>query len=100
MEIEKVTDETTELLKAHLAALRVKEAAILAKTAPLREQREKLHEKINEIEVEIYALTDEINAINSPPDGRTLYDIKMAISATAKALGARSLGRSVEAPAE
>jgi uncharacterized coiled-coil DUF342 family protein len=64
----KSKDATILELQAEFDALNVKRDDIQSSTAPLKEEREAIFVKINDLNAKVNILTDKINAINSDGD--------------------------------
>lgn len=78
---------TKELLQARYAEVERGIETIEARSAPLRKQREALQAKVSPIEDEMRKLHEQIKEAEQP----TLSELKMELSALAKALGAKSM---------
>lgn len=86
---------TKELLQKHFDSLRAEESEILSKTAALKAEREKWNEKASEANAKANELTEKIRAIERE-SGRSLFEVKMELSAVAYSLGAMKLSERTE----
>lgn len=77
--------KTSELMRAQLTELSAQREAIVAKSAPLRAQRDKIK---NEAFAAIAPIEDEIKAIEAG-----LAEIDMDLSRLSRALGGRSMNQ-------
>lgn len=80
---------TNKVLKMKYDDLLAEKAEIEAKSAPLREQREKLNVEYEQFyQSKIQPLTDKINEIERP----RLIEVQEEISKMARVMGGRSMG--------
>lgn len=81
------TTEKFPELRAMMTKLQEERAAIVAKSAPLREAREALRVEMEPLEAKLRELNASIKDVELP----RLFDIDNQIGALARAMGGRSL---------
>jgi peptidoglycan hydrolase CwlO-like protein len=83
---EKPVDKFPQLRKA-MADLQAEREKILAKSAPIREKRDKLRDKMAPMEAELRAHNQQIKELEQ----NRVFEIDNQIAALARGMGARSL---------